>query len=171
MIDKDELEIIKKEFDELAAFYKEELLKGNFIILRNFFQPLERIHKKSKSGHRCGAGFRTLAVAPDGSLYPCYKFAGYKKYIMGNVNDGTFNTDISTRFIENRSGGKSTCKNCWARNICGGGCPYLSEISNDTISARNEMDCDFTRHLIERSLEIYVHIHQKSRETWKRFFG
>lgn len=171
VIDREDLEIIKEEFGKVAGFYKEELLKGHFIILRNFFQPLEKIHLKSKSGYRCAAGCRTLAAAPDGSLYPCYKFVGVKNHIMGNVNNGAQNIDISTRFMENHVNGKSTCKDCWARYICGGGCPYLAEISNNNISIKDGLDCEFTRHLITLSLEIYVDISQKNKDTWKRFFG
>lgn len=171
VIDREDLEIIKGEFRKVAAFYKEELLKGNFIILRNFFQPLEKIHLKSKAGFRCAAGCRTLAAAPDGSFYPCYKFVGVKNHIMGNVNDGILDRTVSTRFMENHVNGKSTCNDCWARYICGGGCPYLAEMSNNNISIKDDPDCEFTRHLIELSLEIYVDITRKNKDIWKRFFG
>ena len=29
----------------------------------------------------------TYAVGPDGSIYPCYRFIGMEKYVMGNVRD------------------------------------------------------------------------------------
>jgi len=171
VIGREDLEIIKSEFDKIAVFYKERLLEGDFFILRNFFQPLQKIHGKNKRGYRCAAGCRTLAAAPDGSLYPCYKFVGVKKHLMGNVNGGTLDRTVSTRFIENHVNAKSKCKDCWARYICGGGCPYLAEMSNNNISIKDDPDCEFTRHLIKLSLEIYVDISQKNKDTWKRYFG
>lgn len=171
VIDREDLEIIKHEFDKIAEFYKERLFEGDFFILRNFFQPLQKIHQKSRTGHRCAAGRRTLAACPDGSLYPCYKFVGVKNHIMGNVSDGTLDKTVSARFMGNHVNRKSTCKDCWARYICGGGCPYLAEISNDNISIKDDLDCEFTRHLIKLSLEIYVDITRKNKDTWKRIFG
>jgi len=171
VIDREDLEIIKSEFDKIAEFYKERLLAEEFFILRNFFQPLQKIHQKSRTGYRCAAGSRTLAAAPDGGLYPCYKFVGVKNHIMGNVNGGTLDKTVSARFMENHVNRKSKCKDCWARYICGGGCPYLAQISNNNISIKDDPDCEFTRHLIKLSLEIYVDITSKNKDIWKRYFG
>ncbi|MCX6583742.1 MAG: radical SAM protein [Candidatus Aminicenantes bacterium] len=170
-IDGGDMEIIKEEFDKIAEFYKEELLKGNHFILRNFFQVLERLHRRNRSGHRCGAGRQTAAVSPDGSLYPCYKFVGIKNYIMGNVGAGEYDKNLSARFRENHAGGKPGCQNCWARYLCGGGCPYLSEVSHGNIAIKDDLDCQFTRHIAKLSLEIYVHISRENRKTWNNLFA
>lgn len=170
-INLEDLEIIKEEFNKIADFYKEELLKGNYLILRNFFQPLEKIHKRNRFGYRCTAARKTIAIDPNGDVYPCYKFVGNRNYLMGNVNSKSYDESIRGRFRENHSDRKPGCKNCWARYICGGGCPYLSEISNNNISIKNELDCQFTRHIIKLSLEIYISISLKNGNIWKSLFG
>lgn len=170
-IDEEDLQIIKEEFDRIAEFYKEELLKGNYFMLRNFFQVLERIHCKNKSGYRCGAGRQTAAVSPDGGLYPCYKFVGIKSYLMGNVGAGEYDKNYSARFRENHAGARPGCQNCWARYLCGGGCPYLSEVSHGNITIKDELDCEFTRHIVKLSLEIYVHISRENKKIWDQIFS
>jgi uncharacterized protein len=170
-VDRGDLGIIKEEFDKIADFYKEELREGNYFILRNFFQPLERIHRRNKSGYRCAAGRQTAAVSPDGGLYPCYKFVGIKNYIMGNVNTGEYDKDLSARFRENHVNVRPGCKNCWARYLCGGGCPYLSEVSHGNLTIKDDLDCEFTRHIAKLSLEIYVHISRENKKTWNNLFA
>lgn len=170
-VDRGDLDIIKKEFDKIAEFYKEELLKDNYFILRNFFQVLERIHCRNKSGYRCGAGRQTVAVSPDGGLYPCYKFVGIKNYLMGNVNAGEYDKNLSARFRENHVSSRPGCKNCWARYLCGGGCPYLSEVSHGNITIKDDLDCEFTRHISKLSLEIYAHISRENKKIWDKLFS
>ncbi|MFU8768084.1 MAG: TIGR04083 family peptide-modifying radical SAM enzyme, partial [Candidatus Methanoperedens sp.] len=37
----------------------------------------------------------TFAVGPDGSIYPCYRFVGMPKYVMGNVHDHPSMDDLA----------------------------------------------------------------------------
>lgn len=171
VINREDLEIIKEEFNRIADFYKEELLKKNYLILRNFFLPLEKIHKRNRSGYRCTAARQSIAVAPNGDIYPCYKFVGIRNYIMGNINSNSHDEIIGSRFRENHISCKPGCKKCWARYICGGGCAYLSEISNNNIFDKDDSDCEFTRHIIRLCLKIYVDIYQKNKEIWDIFFS
>ena len=170
-VDHNDLAIIKEEFAKITEFYKEELLKGNYFILRNFFQILERIHRRNQSGYRCTAGRQTTAVSPGGDLYPCYKFVGIKNYIMGNVAAGEYDKNTGNQFRQNHISIKTDCKNCWARYLCGGGCPYLSEISHGNMTIKDDLDCEFTQHMAKLSLEIYVHINRENKKIWDTLLG
>ncbi len=170
-IDAEDLHIIKGEFDRIAEFYKEELLKGNFFMLRNFFQVIERIHNRTTSGYRCGAGRQTTAVSPDGNLYPCYKFVGIKNYLIGKVGTSEYDKNVSSHFRENHVRTRPGCQNCWARYLCGGGCPYLSQLSHGDITIKDDLDCEFTRHIVKLSLEIYIHISRENKKIWDRLFS
>lgn len=170
-IDKDDLEIIKKEFEIIAAFYKKKLLEGEFFILRNFFQFLQEIHRRGRSGYRCAAGRRIAAVAPNGDLFPCYKFAGNPGYIIGNVIDLTYNQDLRSRFRDLHVSRKPGCRDCWARYLCGGGCVYLCSQTNNDIMAPDPLDCEFTRHIIKLALEIYVELIGENKKILHRWFG
>ena len=71
----------------------------------------------------------TFAVGPDGSIYPCYRFVGMEKYVMGNVYDRPSMEDL-----KNSGAGKlmfkykdyvdKKCGKCRHIKYCRGGCPY-----------------------------------------------
>jgi uncharacterized protein len=71
----------------------------------------------------------TFAVGPDGSIYPCYRFVGMPKYVMGNVSDHPSLKDLSRsdawklmhQFKEHVD---KECKGCKHIRYCRGGCPY-----------------------------------------------
>lgn len=71
----------------------------------------------------------TFAVGPDGSIYPCYRFIGMPKYVMGNVKDhpkmedlaGSDAWKIMFRFKEYVD---KNCGECSNIKFCRGGCPY-----------------------------------------------
>lgn len=71
----------------------------------------------------------TLAIGPDGSIYPCYRFIGMPEYVMGNVYDRPTPDDLA------RSGAgrlmqafkdyvDRECAGCAHIRYCRGGCPY-----------------------------------------------
>lgn len=167
-INRGALEIIKEEFNKIAVFYKNQLLQGHRFIIRNFFRYLKNIHRKNRCGYRCAAARQMLAVSPEGNLYPCYKFVGIPDHFMGNVNNGVFDRSIGGKFENTHVNNGAACKTCWARYICGGGCPYLAKVSNNDISLKDELDCELTKHLIKLSLELYADISNENKEIWSR---
>lgn len=71
----------------------------------------------------------TLAVGPDGSIYPCYRFVGMPEYVMGNVYDRPTSEDLARSdagklmqafkdYVDRECGG------CPHIKYCRGGCPY-----------------------------------------------
>ncbi|MGV8120259.1 MAG: TIGR04083 family peptide-modifying radical SAM enzyme [Candidatus Xenobiia bacterium LiM19] len=75
----------------------------------------------------CLGGY--LAVGPDGSLYPCQRFAGHRDFSIGNVHDGSGVDALgmsplwkSLRMREERIA--EECGSCPYFSFCRGGCPY-----------------------------------------------
>lgn len=71
----------------------------------------------------------TLAVGPDGSIYPCYRFIGMAEYVMGNVRDRPTQEDLARsdawklmhafkEYVDRE------CAGCSHIRYCRGGCPY-----------------------------------------------
>jgi uncharacterized protein len=77
----------------------------------------------------CGAGRSFLCVDADGSLYPCFRFAGVADYCLGNMDGGPDRLALEAfrggagRNAEQRSG----CNICWAASVCGGLCFSVAE--------------------------------------------
>lgn len=169
-VDGEDLEIIKKEFAAIADFYMEELLKGSGLILRNFYRPLERIHRRSGSGYRCSAGRSMIAVSPEGDIYPCYKFVGHDAFRMGSIWREGLDNGVAAMFREAHADRKASCAGCWARYLCGGGCTFLSEWGGGSLKQPDPLDCQFSRYMIELALRIYVGISQRDAGVWKKLF-
>jgi uncharacterized protein len=95
----------------------------------------------------CGAGNEYLAIAPDGSAYPCHRFVGDSKWKIGNVGSVKVNQGgglclpcggqavltafdrsiyIKSFFAKTHIYSKSDCPDCWARFYCSGGCNATS---------------------------------------------
>jgi uncharacterized protein len=71
----------------------------------------------------------TLAVGPDGSIYPCYRFIGMNEWIMGNVCDHPTKEDLARsaawrRMKEFMELVDRECHSCAHIRYCRGGCPY-----------------------------------------------
>lgn len=170
-IEPSHLERLKLEFKKVAALYCRELLAGNMIILRNFFRPLQKIHSRSRYGFRCSAGAHTFAVSPGGDIYPCYKFVGMKEFVMGNVAEGKLEDHLVNRFRKNHVDNKESCRHCWARFLCGGGCPYLGASMHGGIEDINEIDCRFTRMMCRLALEIYIKLSRENPRILESLLG
>lgn len=70
-----------------------------------------------------------FAVGPDGSIYPCYRFVGMPKYIMGNVRDHPSKEDLAKSYawklmFQYKEYVDQHCKGCAHIRYCRGGCPY-----------------------------------------------
>jgi uncharacterized protein len=71
----------------------------------------------------------TFAVGPDGSIYPCYRYVGMPKYIMGNVRDHPSEEDLAKSdawklMQQFKDYVNKECKRCNHIRYCRGGCPY-----------------------------------------------
>jgi uncharacterized protein len=71
----------------------------------------------------------TFAVGPDGSIYPCYRFVGMPKYVMGNVRDRPSMEDLAKseawkHMHQFKEYVDRECKGCKHIRYCRGGCPY-----------------------------------------------
>ncbi|MDQ1349885.1 MAG: uncharacterized protein QG657_186 [Acidobacteriota bacterium] len=176
IMSREDLDIIKNEFTQLAQFYTGALLKGQFFILRNFYIFLKRLHMKKRVHYRCGVGRSGPAITPMGDIFPCYKFSGLPQYRLGNVHNvhnvhgKPIDTEIQRQFIENQVDRRPGCRDCWARYLCGGGCAYLSLCKKNDIAVNDEQDCELSLHTAKLSLQIYAAVKMKNPKLWDAFF-
>lgn len=102
----------------------------------------------------CNAGDEYLAVAPNGNIYPCHRFDGMDEYIIGNVNDGTFDDRLPQLFATTNLTKKEACNDCWAKYYCSGGCAANSiQICGD-IKKPYKPGCELMKKRVECALAI-----------------
>lgn len=102
----------------------------------------------------CGSGTEYLAVTPWGDLYPCHQFVGDDRYLMGNVDDGIIRTDIREEFKHCNVYSKETCRNCFAKFYCSGGCAANAHKFCGSINGTYELSCELERKRVECAIMI-----------------
>ena len=153
-IKKEDIEQLKAEYDKLAEAYVERRKGEKWF---NFFHFMLDIYNgpcESKRLVGCGAGNDYVAVAPNGNIYSCHQFDGEKDYVIGNVLDGSFNTEIPKFFAENNLLKKDKCRNCWAKYYCSGGCAANAIKYGGGINKPYELSCELMRKRIECAIAV-----------------
>lgn len=144
-----DLDKIYAEYDKLVseiAKIKKNQGKINFF---HFMIDLDQGPCVIKRLRGCGSGNEYVAVTPEGDIYPCHQFTGHKEYKMGNLYEHTFNENIKKEFAGCHVYSKSSCRDCWAKFYCSGGCNANNYIYNGDIHKAHELSCKIMRKRLE----------------------
>lgn len=153
-IRREDIPEILKEYDKLALEYIKRKKEGRGF---NFFHFMLDLHggpcvAKRMAG--CGSGTEYLAVTPWGDLYPCHQFVGNEKFLLGNVDTGIVNTDIRDEFKTCNVYARESCKDCFARFYCSGGCSANAYNFSGSINGTYEIGCEMQKKRIECAIMI-----------------
>ena len=156
-LQEEDIPAIREEYRRLAKEYmarrKNEDTWFNFF---HFMMDLEDGPCVAKKMSGCGAGNDYVAVTPQGDVYPCHQFVGQTEFKMGNVITDEFNTRSQKEFRGCHICSKDTCRTCWAKYYCSGGCAANAMNFNGSIYAPYELACELQKNRIEEALSIYV---------------
>ncbi|RJQ32503.1 MAG: thioether cross-link-forming SCIFF peptide maturase [Peptococcaceae bacterium] len=152
----EDLPVILDEYERLTRQLVQRAHSGRPVEFYHFNIDLSGGPCLARRLSGCGAGHEYLAVAPDGTLYPCHQFVGRKDYRMGNITGGTFNREIMGEFRRAHLYNKEQCPQCWAKFYCSGGCHANAEAFNGTIFQPYEAGCVLARKRLECALYLKV---------------
>lgn len=76
------------------------------------------------SPFKCGACRGTTTVGADGTLYPCHRFVGMNKWIVGNIKAGPDYGKCKQFWRDYQNCVTADCVKCWAYPLCKGPCPW-----------------------------------------------
>lgn len=145
---------ILADYDAAAQWYLGLLAEGGEFSFFHMQQLFSQVAKGERRITQCGAGCGYLAVAPDGTLYPCHRLLGSEGWAMGTVFTD-LNREIQSRFIRASVPYKEPCRACWARYICGGGCHATALQFNGSILEPHRTECLLMKHRIRLGAWIY----------------
>ncbi len=149
-----ELPAVFKEYENLSAKILENEKNGKKFNFFHFMIDLDQGPCAIKRLRGCGCGNEYVAVTPDGDIFPCHQFVGVDEYKMGNINDGTFNTEIKNQFSKAHVYTKPECKQCWAKFYCSGGCNANNfEYMGDILSA-HKLSCQMEKKRLECAIML-----------------
>ncbi|HKM35645.1 MAG TPA: thioether cross-link-forming SCIFF peptide maturase [Lachnospiraceae bacterium] len=153
-IKEEDIPVLKKEYDNLAAEMVQRRKEGSGFNFFHFMIDLEGGPCVAKRLSGCGSGTEYLAVTPWGDLYPCHQFVGQDEFLMGNVDEGIINTKIRDEFKCCNVYAKEKCKKCFAKFFCSGGCAANSYNFHGSINDAYDIGCELQRKRIECAIMI-----------------
>jgi uncharacterized protein len=142
------------EYDSLAQTMIEREKAGRGFNFFHFMIDLEGGPCVAKRLAGCGAGTEYLAVTPWGDLYPCHQFVGDEGFCMGNVHEGVTNVQMRERFSGCHVYAKRSCRDCFAKFYCSGGCMANSYHLTGRLEGDHEIGCELQKKRIECAIMI-----------------
>ncbi|WP_027625914.1 thioether cross-link-forming SCIFF peptide maturase [Clostridium lundense] len=150
-------EDLPKIFQQYDKLYKEMVKRheeGNEFKFYHFNIDLQGGPCVYKRISGCGAGHEYVAITPSGDIYPCHQFVGNEDFKMGNVFEDGLKEEIQKDFKEANIYFKPTCKECWARFYCSGGCQANNYNFNKDMHVPYKLGCEMQKKRIECAIAL-----------------
>lgn len=113
----------------------------------------------------CGAGRYNIVISPEGDVYPCSGFSGFKEFKMGNVFseniEDIINKPLSLR--ERNVNEIRKCRKCIYKIVCGANCPIPLYFLNKNLYYPSYY-CKFYKGLVDF---LFLKIYQSNTKVLK----
>ena len=150
----EDLPAIRAAYEELGRRYLEWYREGDPLDFFHFNIQLQGgpcIYKRITA---CGAGTEYLAITPSGDIYPCHQLIENPEYRLGNIMEEGIREDISRDFQEASIYSKDSCRSCWARFYCSGGCHANNIHYGEGLLSPYALSCEITKIRLEEALYV-----------------
>lgn len=107
----------------------------------------------------CGAGHEYVAISPEGDLYPCHQFVGQETYKLGSLYDENplqLKEDLVKDFRSAHVYAKPSCRECWARFVCSGGCHAANVSFTQNLTEVYTLGCELQKKRLEVALYVKI---------------
>ena len=107
----------------------------------------------------CGAGHEYVAISPEGDLYPCHQFVGQAAYKMGSLYDQDpcqLKAEVVKDFRAANVYSKPSCRECWARFACSGGCHAANVAFTQKLTEVYTLGCELQKKRLEVALYLKI---------------
>ena len=155
-ITEEDLPTIFTEYEKLAVEMIRRKKEGRCFNFFHFMIDLDQGPCAIKRLRGCGCGNEYVSVTPDGDIYPCHQFVGNDEWKMGNLDDGTLDTEMKDKFACSNIYTKEGCKDCWCKFYCSGGCNANNYSFNKDINKPVKLSCEMERKRVECAIMIKV---------------
>lgn len=154
-ITEDDVPVIQEQHEEVAEYLVQCASDDRYFNYTNLVKFIRHTSVvQERQAHYCGAARTYLALAQDGSFYPCHRFVGNKEYQMGNITKGV-DDSVQKTILGLSVDDRPICSECWARYLCGGGCWHNAVTVNGTLTTPDDrVGCRITRHLVECAMAV-----------------
>ena len=144
-----DLPTVFAEYEKLAQRLLENEKQGKKFNFFHFMLDLDQGPCAIKRLRGCGCGNDSVAITPDGDIFPCHQFVGIDEYKMGNIDDGTFDQEMKADFAKAHVYSKPDCRECWAKFYCSGGCNANNYQYMGDIRTAHKISCQLEKKRLE----------------------
>lgn len=155
-LDEKDIEIVKKQYEDLALLMLEKDKEGKPFTFYHYMIDLTGgpcIYKRISG---CGSGTEYMAVTPWGDLYPCHQFVGEEKYKLGDIYNGITNLDAQKEFSDCNVYAREDCRDCWAKLYCSGGCAANAYHATGSVKGVYKTGCELFKKRMECAIMVAV---------------
>jgi uncharacterized protein len=165
-----EVEILGQQDDYFVERLFKQLDNGEPVRFNPWATAMRNIHNKQERRMRCGVGRGCTTVGIDGNLYPCHRYVGMEKYILGHVSTG-IDRERFADYLRGYFETKKKCESCWAINICGGYCPWYVSAEDGTFPPPEDWWCQEVRDWLEQGIWMYDTLRERYPEYLSQIVG
>ena len=142
------------EYEKLTKRLIENDKNGKHFNFFHFMLDLDQGPCAIKRLRGCGCGNEYVAIDPDGDIYPCHQFVGMDNWLMGNLHENTFDTEMKNKFAGAHIYSKHECRNCWAKFYCSGGCNANNYSYSGDILSAHKISCEMEKKRLECAIML-----------------
>ena len=157
-IRQEDLPRVMEEYDRLAELYVQRAREGSPFTFFHFMIDLKQGPCAAKRLSGCGSGCEYLSVTPDGRLWPCHQFAGEDEFLLGNVDEGITNRELTEKFSRRSVYTNEKCRGCFARFYCSGGCAANAFHYDGSLWGAYDTGCEMERKRVECAIAIQAEL-------------
>lgn len=153
-------EALDRQDELLQERFLERLARGERPAYNPCSEALKLILRPPEFLIRCGVGRGMTTVTEEGKLYPCHRYVGMERYVIGDVRSGIDRTRLRA-YLEQYFQTKAKCSLCWAQRLCGGACPWYASRPDGTMRAPDRWYCDRIRRHFEDAAALLVRVREE----------
>lgn len=121
---------------------------------------LRTIHYGLVKKYACGASICGYNIDLDGYIYSCSLNSSTRSYAIGTLSTGIDYSKIRNEgFYSRNVNDNSTCRDCWAKYLCGGGCFALNKMKTGDSSVPYSYLCDVLKIYWEELIKLYIQVY------------
>ena len=147
---KETYEALRRSMDLFSVWYADAVIQGREISVPSF-DSLARGRRVPEEGLFCGAAKSLFCVDYDGTIYPCWRFAGDPSWKMGDIFNGFSCTPENHPFNKIRQQELGKCSGCAHKRYCGR-CAWGSLKLDGDACGISEVQCVTSKISIEAGL-------------------
>lgn len=162
--------VLQAQDDYFAERLFDQLARGEPIKFNPWANVVRAIHDQQNRRMRCGVGRGCTTVGMDGRLYPCHRYVGMDKYVLGHVSTGIDQAAFAD-YLRGYFSTKHVCETCWAINLCGGYCPWYVSGNDGAFAEPEAWWCEEIRQWYEMGIWMYDTLRSDYPDYWRQLVG